>query len=307
MTPKGKGSDIQRLGYRPPASYQLDVEVFPVAELRRRVATDHLRLAHRIEFHMLICVTRGECTHTIDFTPIRCRPGSLLTLRPAQAQQFDNSPDWDGWLVIFCPEFLLPLQTTAALADLQMVGNLEVLPKHLELGEEERQAVASGILQMHKDACLQGPSAELHALLRHQLYALLLRLHLVHGRQESQSSATSSNLQRFKRFKVLLEKNFASQRQVSAYAGLLGCSEKSLSRATLEVAGVTAKAYIAARINLEAKRLLAHTALPVTLIADRVGFDEPTNFVKFFKREAGCSPGEFRHRHREDISQPGKP
>lgn len=307
MTPKEKHSDIQRLGYRPPASYLLDLEVFPVSELRRRVAKDHLRLAHRIEFHMLICVTRGECTHTIDFTPIPCQPGSLLTLRPVQAQQFDSSPDWDGWLVIFRPEFLLPLQTTALLADLQMVGSLEALPGHLELGEEETHAVAGGIVQMHKDARLQGPSAELHALLRHQLYALLLRLHLVHGRQESQRSAASSNLQRFKRFKVLLEKNFASQHLVSGYANFLGCSEKSLSRATLDVAGVSAKAYIASRINLEAKRLLAHTALPITLIADRVGFDELTNFVKFFKREAGCSPGEFRRRQREDTNQPGKP
>lgn len=307
MAPKERGSDIQRVGYRPPASYPLDLEVVSVSELWQRVAKDHLRLAHRIEFHMLICVTRGACTHTIDFTPIPCRPGSLLTLRPAQAQQFDRSPDWDGWLVIFRPEFLLPLQAAAALADLQTVASLEALPEHLELGEEETQAVAGGIVQMHEDARLQGPSAQLHALLRHQLYALLLRLHLVHRRQERQGSAVASNLQRFKRFKMLLEKNFAGQHQVSGYASLLGCSAKSLSRATLEVAGVTAKAYIASRVNLEAKRLLAHTALPITLVADRVGFDEPTNFVKFFKREVGCSPGEFRRRHREDANRTGNP
>lgn len=300
MATKGKESDIQRLGYRPPSFYPLDLEVFPVSELRRRVAKDPLRLAHRIDFHMLICVTRGQCTHTIDFTAIPCRPGSLLTLRPAQAQQFDSSLDWDGWLVIFRPEFLLPLQTTVAQADLQMVASLEALSEHMALVEEETQAVAGGIVQMHRDAQLQGSSAFLHALLRHQLYALLLRLHLVGGRQGSQGTAGSSNLQRFKRFKLLLEKNFASQHQVSGYGSLLGCSEKSLSRATLEVAGVTAKAYIASRINLEAKRLLAHTALPIALIADRVGFDEPTNFVKFFKREAGCSPGEFRRKHNKD-------
>lgn len=60
---------------------------------------------------------------------------------------------------------------------------------------------------------------------------------------------------------------------------------------------MTAKAFVASRINLEAKRLLAHTALPVSVIADQVGFDEATNFVKLFKREVGCSPGEFRRRH----------
>ncbi len=65
----------------------------------------------------------------------------------------------------------------------------------------------------------------------------------------------------------------------------------------LEVSGVNAKTYLSQRITLEAKRLLAHTGAPVSRIADKLGFDEATNFVKFFRREAGCSPGEFRKRH----------
>jgi AraC-like DNA-binding protein len=75
---------------------------------------------------------------------------------------------------------------------------------------------------------------------------------------------------------------------------LLGCSEKSLMRAVREAAGVSAKRYVSQRVALEAKRLLAHTSLPVATIADRLGFDEPTNFVKFFRREAGAVPGAFR-------------
>jgi AraC-like DNA-binding protein len=64
----------------------------------------------------------------------------------------------------------------------------------------------------------------------------------------------------------------------------------------MEVAGVRAKALITLRINLEAKRLLAHTGLSIALIGERLGFEDPTNFVKFFKREVGCAPGEFRRR-----------
>ena len=61
--------------------------------------------------------------------------------------------------------------------------------------------------------------------------------------------------------------------------------------------GMTAKAFIATRINLEAKRLLAHTDLPITDLAETLGFEETTNFTKFFKRETGCTPTEFRRRH----------
>lgn len=65
---------------------------------------------------------------------------------------------------------------------------------------------------------------------------------------------------------------------------------------------MTAKAIIAARINLEAKRLLVHTSLPVGTIAEQLGFDEPTNFGKFFKREAGCTPAAFRRAQGAECS-----
>jgi transcriptional regulator GlxA family with amidase domain len=60
--------------------------------------------------------------------------------------------------------------------------------------------------------------------------------------------------------------------------------------------GMTAKAFIAARIVLEAKRLLVHTDLSVATIAEKLGFHEATNFSKFFRREADSTPAEFRRR-----------
>ncbi|MCZ4303925.1 helix-turn-helix domain-containing protein [Zoogloeaceae bacterium G21618-S1] len=306
-TPKARPSDLKRVGYQPPESYRLDLEVLSMSELRRRVVEDEARLAHRIDFHILIHVTRGNCTHTVDFTPIACGAGSMLALRPAQAQRFDFSSQWEGWIAIFRSEFLLPLQSTASSPELHMVSDLEALPEHLALAGTDRDAVGRAFAQMHEDTQLSGPATELNMLLRHQLSALLTRLHLIDVRQAPRDSAASPNLQRFNRFKQRLEKAFARQHQVAGYAKQLGCSEKSLNRATLDVAGLTAKAYIAARINLEAKRLLAHTALPIGQIADRLGFDEPTNFVKFFKREVGCSPSEFRRRHGDASVQSPAP
>ena len=62
------------------------------------------------------------------------------------------------------------------------------------------------------------------------------------------------------------------------------------------MAAVSAKAFLVSRIVLEAKRLLAHTLLPVSTIGDQLGFDEATNFVKFFRRETALTPGAFRTR-----------
>ena len=152
------------------------------------------------------------------------------------------------------------------------------------------------IVQMRRDSRIEAPAEQVHALLRHQLYALLLRLIVLHDRQQAQEDPTSVGLQRFGKFQRLVARKFSQWHGVAEYADRLGCSQKSLTRAALEVAGVKAKAFITSRINLEAKRLLAHTALPIAVMSERLGFEDPTNFVKFFKREVGCTPGEFRRR-----------
>lgn len=293
---KNRNSDIQRVGYRPSGGYQLDLEVFSIEELRRRVEIDKLSEPQRIEFYQLICVSDGACVHTVDFKPVQCGPGTLLMLRPAQAQQFDTESNWNGWIVIFRPEFLLPLRTDGVRSDMEMTVDLEALPNALQLTGDEAQALDTAITQMHRDTTLHA-SADLHNLLRHQLYALLLRLKILHGEQEARKGASSSTLLRFKRFQLLVERNFSQWHQVAEYADVIGCSEKSLNRAVFDTVGMTAKVFIVARVNLEAKRLLAHTAMPIGVISDHVGFDEATNFVKFFKREVGCSPGEFRRQY----------
>ncbi|HEY5851707.1 MAG TPA: helix-turn-helix domain-containing protein [Lysobacter sp.] len=273
------------------------MEVFTVADLRSRVDEAHFRVTQRIDFHMLICVTEGAFDYTVDFAPVRCQAGSLLALRPEQALHFNMQAHWNGWVVIFRPEFLAPLRASVRVDELKAHASLQALPTHIRLDDDELRAVLHTIEQMHDDSAMGWPGEELHPLLRHQLYSLLLRLHLSQGRQESLSGASAVVLQRFRRFQQLLEENFASQHQVGAYAKALGCSERSLTRTTLEVAGMQAKAFIDARINLEAKRLLAQTALPVGDIAGQLGFGEAANFVKFFRRGAGCAPGAFRRQH----------
>jgi AraC-like DNA-binding protein len=292
MSAKSQPAHIEQLNYRVPGSHPLDLEIFSVSDLRRRVGTRFLRSTHRYRFHMLLCVTRGECTHMLDLEPIACKPGSLLACHPAQAHRFGFEQQWDGWVVLFRPEFLLSSHTTVLDTDLR----LQWLPGHLCLQEPERRAVMGAIGQMRKDCRIVASPERVHALLRHQLCALLLRLTVMHDRQRTREGTTSVALRRFRNFQRLVERKFCQWHRVAQYADLLGCSEKSLTRAALEVAGVNAKAFITARINLEAKRLIAHTSWSMALIGERLGFQDPTNFAKFFKHEVGCTPGEFRRR-----------
>ena len=78
------------------------------------------------------------------------------------------------------------------------------------------------------------------------------------------------------------------------YAGALGMSDKTLSRVCWAAFGVPAKTAINQRLVLEAKRLLAHTSMAVQTIGRELGFEEATNFVKFFRKETEMPPLVFR-------------
>lgn len=109
------------------------------------------------------------------------------------------------------------------------------------------------------------------------------------------AAAKALGIREHLRFRKLLDTDFAAQHQVQYYANALGMSEKTLGRVCMTAAGVPAKAMITQRLALEAKRLLAHTTLAVQTIGRDLGFEEATNFVKFFRKESGMTPLAFRN------------
>jgi AraC-like DNA-binding protein len=126
-------------------------------------------------------------------------------------------------------------------------------------------------------------------LLRHQLAVLLLRIALL-----TRPGLAGAEGRTFARFRRRLESGHPRSRRVEDYADEMGCSVRTLTRASLAVTGRTAKQVVDDRVALEARRLLACTTLSVAEVGRHLGFPEPTNFGRFFHREVGMSPGQFR-------------
>ncbi|ATO32341.1 HTH-type transcriptional activator RhaS [Dickeya dianthicola] len=302
---------VEQLTYSPASPYPYDLEVFRLSDLKRRSTVQAMRRTYCYEFYMLICVTEGQCTHFVDFEPVECSAGTLLTLRPGQAHNFGSEEDWDGWMVLLRPEFLLSAEAAPTGAEISPL--LNCLPGSVCLDPVELRRAMQDIQCIHDDARLKLPgrpdeqpgieaadvsasclSVEVHVLLRYRFYALLTWLALLHGQRQEPVSQQSAMLLRFRQFEKLVDERFSQWSQVGDYANYLGCTEKSLTRATLAVQGVSAKAYLSKRIVLEAKRLLLHTDLPIGALSGRLGFGEVDRFCKFFKRETSFTPKDFR-------------
>jgi len=291
---------LEQIAYRPPRGYRLDLEVMPISELRRRGSAAHFRRSQRLAQYQIVVALNGHCTHMVDFVPQPCAHRTWLLVRPGQVQRFDFSRDWQGWLLVFRPEFLLPPQGTRQIDELTVAGHLENLSVRLELAAQDHETALAVLLQMHRDTQRDAEPADLNSLLRHQLYVLLGRLHLAQPHTES---LPGWELQRFSRFRQTVEERFRQTHRLGDIARQLGYSEKTINRACQRIAGISAKAWLSRRIGLEARRMLVHTVWPVKAIAADLGFNEATNFVKFFKRECGCSPGAFRKAHPEGLGQ----
>ncbi|MFC9708979.1 AraC family transcriptional regulator [Paenibacillus sp. NPDC056933] len=249
-----------------------------------------MQITYRYEFYMLICITEGTCTQWIDFEPIPCKEGTLIAVTPGQVHNFGHDENWEGWVILFREEFLLP--TSLTMNELNFMMDIERTPNHLTLNNAELHRAITLIEQMIQDSIIQGAKEDVHMLLRYQLYAFVTWLNIIHKQKKFPS--TSQVSKKFLKFQELVEKNYAQLNHVSDYAALLNCTEKTLTRVTVAAVGISAKAFISARISLEAKRLLMHTDYLISDIAERLNFQETTHFSKFFKRETGYTPVEFR-------------
>ena len=96
------------------------------------------------------------------------------------------------------------------------------------------------------------------------------------------------------KFDLLLSRNLNNSRSVKHYARLLAISTKKLNSITKIYWGITAKESIEERIIHESKKILLETPYTVKQISYTLGFTEPTNFNKFFKKFTDTTPLQFR-------------
>jgi AraC-like DNA-binding protein len=75
----------------------------------------------------------------------------------------------------------------------------------------------------------------------------------------------------------------------------MNLSSYQLNEITKSSVGKTASEIINERIVLEAKRYLLATSNQVKEIADHLGYEDISYFIRFFRKHAGFSPEVFRN------------
>ncbi|MFF9028974.1 helix-turn-helix domain-containing protein [Streptomyces iakyrus] len=264
------------------------MQVGPMGAGRTWHADAPLERVHRIDFHVVMLFGAGPVRHMVDFTEHEATAGDLLWIRPGQVHRFSRTGEYRGTALTMQPGFL-PRSTVEATGLYRYDLPPLLRPDAAQLAG--LQAALAQLRREYEDADTLPLS--LHtAVLRHTLTAFLLRLaHLAARSAPALHRRTDST---FTLFRDAVERDFATNHSVSAYADALGYSRRTLVRAVRAATGETPKAFIDKRVVLEAKRLLAHTELPIGRVGAAVGFPDAANFSKFFHQHTDQTPAAFR-------------
>jgi len=96
------------------------------------------------------------------------------------------------------------------------------------------------------------------------------------------------------RFVLLAGQHAREHLKVEDYARALGVSRDRLGSAVRRATGHSPQGYLHQLLMREASELLADTGMPVGQVAFRLGFADPAYFTRFFTRNRGESPAQFR-------------
>ncbi|MDA8124040.1 MAG: helix-turn-helix transcriptional regulator [Deltaproteobacteria bacterium] len=248
-------------------------------------------LPHRHAFYEIIYIKGGKGAHVIDFESYPIVPGSLYLFSPDQIHFWQITKPVDGVRIKFSENFLLLSPSELYLTEyLDFFHNAES-PPHLVLNGGKGAEIKTLFDRIEQEYRADGYVRDLK--IRSYLTILLIEIQRIlmagYGKRDAvRGSALVS------RFKKMVSKNFLTERFTSFYAEKLGISEAYLHELTKENTGLTPGQIIRKETAMEAKRMLAHTADTVSEIGYKLGFEDPSYFGRFFRRETGLSPKAFR-------------
>lgn len=245
-------------------------------------------LPHRLNFYALLIIMDGEVNHVVDFKVHTLREGDVMVISKGQIHAFEEGAKYKGYLVVFSEAFMQKYMAQSSIAQINHLYNYFLKQEKIN-NPEYNQFLFNKLKEELKSTSSSLPN----------IIAALLTVYLLKLNDENSRTVTlskdSKHLEYFNRFKLLVEQNYTKTRDAKVYASDIAISYKHLNEVCKEIVKTTAKAFIDKYVLLEAKRMLVSTSLSAKEIAFSLGFDEPTNFLKYFKKHTSLTPVEFRN------------
>lgn len=261
------------------------------------------RWAHRHTYYMIMYITKGSGAHVVDCRRYLLQPYTMYFLRPSQVHvwEYDRLPSGYALSVteasLQTPYGEGDSQDVELLNDLADVGQLCMSPTDALTIQPVVEEIEQEFRSAHRSS---------FSVMQAYLHVLLVRAHRVLARQSGAARAPSSP-PLVRQFTDLVRQSGGRKLQVRVFSDVLGVTPSHLAEAVRDVTGRTPGQIIRDGQVAEAKRQLRHTDKTIGEIAYALDFTDTAYFSRFFRREVGMTPGDFRRQTRlveaQDLAQ----
>lgn len=272
------------------SSFQFDLANFE--DILKLKPTDHNQFDfHKISFYAVLLITENSGEYNLNFKDYQYKKGTLFTIRKDNIHKFYQSTA-KGILLVFTENFIINYSNQLEAAKTFLLFNEMLASPKLQLNKVEFEEIITLIALIKKEysEVKDGYSAN---IIRKFIQVIITKLFRIKSK-DNLVFDENKYLSKFLQFQELVEKECFKHKKVSYYAKKMGVTSKTLNNVTQSILHKTAKTLINEIVITQSKRLIINSQDSLTEIAYQAGFDEPTNFFKYFRKYTGLSPSEFR-------------
>lgn len=272
---------------------QLGFEVIKLRDFYAEHNVEERANPHRLKFYALIYITSGEDTHIIDFTPHTYKEGCLLFVSKNQVHAWSKKNKIEGYIIFFTEAFLYKNQIQFNDLSYSYPYNYNLYSPVLQTKNDNTKVFTQLIKLIYNEYNHSFKN------IQEELLQCLLRVLILKIQDSTPSLLNNASLEAkklFVEFQKQLDQNISLTRNAQDYCSMLNVSYHQLNKTVKTLTSKTIKAFIDDFIILQAKRLLADPTNNASEVSYTLGFEDPTNFSKFFKKHTGITPKLFSER-----------
>lgn len=241
--------------------------------------------------YQLLYVQAGEASLTIGGKTQAIRAGEMAVINQLELHRVDSQKPYTRTHLLLSPQ-----ECMSGIGEKQLFYAFSARPPGFShvIALEEFQGQAEAILSALADEQqAERPFAQDWALCSvRQLLILVYRLCLRRGDFDSLNPAAFGSVWQAKEY---LEQHFTQELSIAQVARDCYMTNSSLDHAFKRFTGFSPKRYLLL-CRLAAARELLCAGSTVTEAAQRSGFSDLNNFIRYFRQETGLTPGQFRRR-----------
>lgn len=271
-------------------SNNAEFQIVDLTELRQRkdipLSPEH---PHRVKFFGFIYIESGRGSHIVDFEEYHFETGSVIFVQREQVHQFDFSNIPTGKVILFTQAFLDQVHANMRLPNYTPTYLNTRHSPLLQLTPSEKEKTITFIKQIIDEINNEHSDP---LIVMYLFAAFALSLHRLRPEIRQDKLTQAMNV-RFARFFELMQDNYHKVRDANWYALQINTTYKTLNHVCKLATGLTPKQLIDSYTILEIKRTLVVSNTTSTQIAYDFGFEDASNFVKYFKKLTNTTPSEF--------------